>query len=109
MGACSVTITDIKVVRNKNFRKNLTKKVSDLLDARVKRDREYNGHREGYSGDWQTIGEINYHDSVFAGAKPFKSLAAAEDWFWEKRTASVIAYRNEKYAIRYAIVGKAAE
>jgi hypothetical protein len=41
----------------------LTKRqVLDKIDEQRKFDKSHNGHQDGYSGDWQTIPDVKFHD-----------------------------------------------
>lgn len=50
MGACDISFTI--------GGKASISEVADALRARQERDSEYNGHQEGYSGDFQTVHEV---------------------------------------------------
>ena len=50
MGACDISFTISG--------KASMKEVSDAFLTRQQRDREYNGHQEGYTGDFQTVNSV---------------------------------------------------
>lgn len=58
MGANSIEI-DI------NGRKTF-KQIEAIFEKQRKEDRDYNGHQEGYSGDFQTVGKVkDYREQVY--------------------------------------------
>ncbi len=57
MGACDISMT---------VRGNATRdEVNEAFRARQAEDRDCNGHRDGYSGDFQTVNSIKFTDKVF--------------------------------------------
>lgn len=40
--------------------------VMDAFHAQQAEDRDYNGHRGGYSGDFQTVHTVKFYDKVFS-------------------------------------------
>ena len=75
------------------FDGNLTKaEVEQKIRERREEDRDYNGHREGYSGDWQTINNI-----AFFPEKVFEDENTAIDWCdnnCEKREAVAVKLKT---------------
>lgn len=75
MGAC-----DISFIIGK---KATVSEVGDALQARRNEDREENGHREGYSGDFQTVTGVECHfNTVFTSHREAIDycLSKAEKW-----------------------------
>lgn len=66
--------------------------INKLVNEQRKEDREYNGHREGYSGDWQTIHDIEDHTD-----KIFDSVSEADEYCLrntEKGAALIVYYKS---------------
>jgi undecaprenyl pyrophosphate synthase len=61
MGACNI---DFQLTG-----KATKEQIDRAFKRQVKHDRDYNGHREGYSGDFQTIDEIKLHNKTFDSYK----------------------------------------
>lgn len=60
---------------------------SDVLEAFKKKqlsDAEYNGHREGYSGDFQTVHEVKFHTEFPGCPSLFPSFNDAYEYCLEK-------------------------
>jgi excinuclease UvrABC ATPase subunit len=57
MGACSIEFT----LSGKKTRQQIER----AFKKRKREDKDYNGHREGYSGDFQTVHEVKHHDKIF--------------------------------------------
>jgi len=84
MGADYISLT---------YKGSLTKdQVAKKVNGQRKEDRSYNGHQEGYSGDWQTISDIGYKAS-----KVFDTFDEAYDWCvdkTEKHSGTAVKYRE---------------
>lgn len=87
MGACYISM---------NLPGNFTKQqVLEAFRHRQAEDRAINGHRDGYSGDFQTVHTVKFHDS-----EPFEDAHAAYEYCldhaekWEYVIA--IKVKNEK-------------
>lgn len=75
MGAHSIEMT---------FNKRLTERqINQEFKRQQKADRAYNGHREGYSGDFQTVEIVKLHDKVFDNIHDAQDycLDNAEKWY----------------------------
>jgi hypothetical protein len=75
MGACDISFTIGKKATKNEILDNF-KKVQE-------RDREYNGHQEGYSGDFQTVDGVECHlDKLFTSHREAMDycLSVAEKW-----------------------------
>jgi len=57
--------------------------VKKELEKRLARDRSYNGHQEGYSGDWQTIGNIEYRGDLFESFDKAYDFCSSHCEKWE--------------------------
>lgn len=71
MGAC-----DISFIIGKKANES---EVNSHFEKQKAKDREYNGHQEGYSGDFQTVDRVECHFNVV-----FASYRAAMDYCLEK-------------------------
>lgn len=70
-------------------------KIKKAFARRVKEDRAYNGHRDGYSGDFQTVSGVNFNHL----GQVFKSYNEAQDYALdrsEKWGPAVAVYFSEK-------------
>ena len=54
-----------------------------LKDQQIE-DNDYNGHRDGYSGDTQTIDKIKLHDQVYENLEDAEDycLENSEKWYF---------------------------
>lgn len=78
------------------------KEVEKAFQQKQKKDREYNGHQEGYSGDFQTVHSVKVHDKIFDSYNEAHSycLDHAEKWDF------VVAVKyKDKSGIRWLIAG----
>jgi hypothetical protein len=85
MGGCTITLTAKGHLTNKE--------IVEMVDRQRIEDREYNGHQEGYSGDWQTV-----HDIDIRGDLVFNSYAEAEEWCnnnVEKWSGAAVKYKKQ--------------
>lgn len=76
-------------------KKATTKQIEQAFKQRQKHDKEYNGHREGYSGDFQTVHAVDHHLN-----KVFDDYNQAHDYCLKHATkwATVVSvyYLKEK-------------
>ena len=80
--------------------------VKKEIKKQVKEDRAYNGHRDGYSGDWQTIRNISFQPQ-----RSFKSVDKAIDWCLDncdKHDAIAVKVMDNRQE-KWVIAGWAAE
>lgn len=56
--------------------------VENKIEKQRREDRDYNGHQEGYSGDWQTIPRVEFRDKIFSNYEQAADycLDNAEKW-----------------------------
>ena len=83
MGACNIHFT-LKGQVNED-------KIIKAVNKQRREDKKRNGHQEGYSGDWQTVGNPDLH------AKIFSSRENAVAWCYEnveKRDSLAVHYRE---------------
>lgn len=100
MGACSI---DFELEGKKTFRE-----VREALKGRQAEDAAENGHRDGYSGDFQTVHTVEDHSHKGT----FKTFNEAFDYCLEhaEKWESVIAVKYEsKVGERWLIAGLGAE
>jgi hypothetical protein len=74
--------------------KRLTQDQLDkFLKKQQKEDRKYNGHRDGYSGDSQTIDKIELHRKIFTCRDRADKYCLEHSEKWEH---GVAVYLNEE-------------
>lgn len=80
MGSCSISLT---------VQGNLRSDVEEALRIQRQEDSRYNGHQEGYSGDWQTIRDINYVNETFVDEKEAYEYCLKNSKKWEATAVKV--------------------
>ena len=75
MGSCNVST----YVSGDKSRQDIRQHIQNLRSE----NRDYNGHQEGYSGDWQTIDQINFSDKIFNTEEEAHEYALDNTKKWE--------------------------
>lgn len=100
MGATNISLG----LKGKASRQEIDKAFRD----RQAKDREYNGHQEGYSGDFQTVRSVDFHLN-----QEFKSFSEAEEFCLDKaekwETVVAVYYKNDKGEVNTLVAGWGAE
>lgn len=90
MGACDISL-HLKGKRTKE-------QIEKAFKQQRAQDREYNGHQEGYSGDFQTVDGVDYHlDQVFPNEKKAMEYCLEKASKWDTVVA-VYFISNFKYS-----------
>lgn len=82
MGACNIEFT-IKG-------KAAEHEIDEAFTRRRKLDAEYNGHQEGYSGDFQTVDYIEFDGTIFDNYGEAQEYCLAKAKKWEYAVAVYI-------------------
>jgi len=84
---------------DRSYKGKLTRdQIKKEFDAQVIEDRDYNGHQEGYSGDWQTLNGVRLDDDViFANERDASEYVADHSDKWEH---AVAVYFHEKVSTK---------
>ncbi len=93
MGACDIWMV---------AKPNLTKRdAAKLLKEQQEEDAYQNGHRHGYSGDFQTVDSVKLVDKVFDNRNEAEEfcLSNAEKWFY------VVAVEVKTSDQHYTLIG----
>lgn len=96
MGACDISF-ELKGKASKE-------QIEKAFKAQQKRDREYNGHKEGYTGDFQTVNKVEFHLSTM-----FKTHTEAFEYCLkvsEKWSTVVAVYYNQSAEIKSKALDK---
>jgi len=95
MGACNIEIYLTG--------KQSGKEIDEAFNRQQEDDAAYNGHRDGYSGDFQTVREVQYHLT-----KVFESHDLAHDYCLnnaEKWHSVVAVYYKEDDTVNTLVAG----
>lgn len=84
MGACDISFT---LDGNKS-----RSDVTAAFEAKKLNDQSYNGHQEGYSGDFQTVDDVKFHDRIFDTEKEAFEYCLNNAKKWEYVVA--VKYKN---------------
>lgn len=75
MGACNIEFT-----APGNYSRN---QVVEKFREQQSCDAMYNGHQEGYSGDFQTVDEVKFHDVEFTSYREAHDYCLKHAQKWE--------------------------
>ena len=97
MGACNIEMT-LKGDKNKN---EVLKEFKD----RQKMDANENGHQHGYSGDFQTVNRIDFHNEIFDNYNDAENYCLDNAQKWESVVAVKYLVNKETNKYDWLIAG----